>query len=79
MTAPITHLVSRFTAADCLGPAVAAFDSNTHAYANAIWSWTLRGDKAEATRLLAKLTQDQRDAVMEAAVVLVALAGEVAL
>jgi len=57
------------------GPAYAVHDPNAHARANAVWSWTLRGDLAEAKRLLDLLTDEERDAVMEVATVLTAIAG----
>ena len=51
------------------------FDADASSRANAAWSWCLRGNRDETVRYLNALTQDQRDAVMEAAVVLVALTG----
>ena len=51
------------------------FDANGHAHAAAALSWSLRGNRENCRASVEKLSQEQRDELMEAACVLIAIAG----
>ena len=55
----------------------APIDANTHAVCASALSWVLQGNRALARDYISRLSEDNRDRLMEAAAILVAITGGV--